>query len=147
MNLDQTRKYFLIISFLLIANFCSAQGNHARAIAKIGEEIFNFELALTQEEQLRGLKFREELPEDSGMLFVYEEPQVLRFYMKDTSLPLDIAFLDANFIIVDIQKLEPFKEIPVFSKTEAKYALEINQGFFKKFNLKIGDTLQIEFTH
>lgn len=91
----------------------------------------------------RGLMFRESLPPDHGMLFVYETERVLQFWMRNTRLPLDIGFLDRSGRIVDIQQMEPMLEKTHSSRAPAMYALEMAQGWFEEHGVKVGD--QVEF--
>jgi uncharacterized membrane protein (UPF0127 family) len=66
------------------------------------------------------------------------------YYMKNTFIPLDIAFIDDNFKIIDIQTMQPLDETTVASRGKAMYALEANKGFFKRVGLKVGDKLEFE---
>ena len=85
--------------------------------------------------------FRKKLSKNSGMLFVYRGKQYLSFYMKNTLIPLDIAFLDESFRIINIEEMFPLDETSVISKREAQFALEVNRSFFKRVNLKEGDII------
>ncbi len=86
--------------------------------------------------------YRDSLPENHGMLFVFDREQPLAFWMKNTKIPLSIAFLNKDFVIVDIQDMEPFSEKTHISAVPAMYALEVNQGFFRKHGIEVGDTLK-----
>ncbi len=97
----------------------------------------------TEEEKARGLMFRESLGKDEGMLFVYDREEILTFWMKNTPLPLSIAFIDQRGKIVDIQDMEPFNLQTHASILPARYALEMNQGWFKKNGIKVGDVVSI----
>ncbi len=99
------------------------------------------ELADGPFEQARGLMYRKALGEDRGMLFVYAEERELSFWMKNTRIPLSIAFIDSERRIIDIQDMKPLDdEPPSYVSTEpAQYALEVNQGFFEKNGVKLGD--------
>jgi len=77
-------------------------------VLDIGGHALDTEVALTAVERQRGLSYRQSLGEDSGMLFVYRQPQPLVFTMRETSIPLAIAFLDPDFVILEIQQMEPF---------------------------------------
>jgi uncharacterized protein len=88
--------------------------------------------------------FREYLDKDSGMLFVFDSSKYLSFHMKNTQIPLEIAFIDQDGIIVDIQPLTPFNTGKTISRQPAKYALEVNPGFFKRLNVKVGDRVDIK---
>ncbi len=100
------------------------------------------EIAATEESQVLGLMFRDTLPENHGMLFVYPEPRRLRFWMKNTLLPLDIAFADENGVIVDIQQMEPLSLEEHVSPVPVRYALEVNRGWFRRHGVQVGDTLK-----
>lgn len=95
---------------------------------EVGGKKFLVEIADDDYERQRGLMFREKLDSDRGMLFVFDQPRILSFWMRNTRIPLDIAYLDAEGRIVDILPLEPFNETPVPSSAPALYALEVNRG-------------------
>lgn len=90
----------------------------------------------------RGLMGRDSLPQDHGMLFVYSEEQVLSFWMRNTQIPLDIAFIDGNGVIVDIQGMEPHDEQSRLSRQPAMYALEMSRGWFEEHGVKVGDRVE-----
>jgi uncharacterized protein len=96
-------------------------------------------------ERARGLMYREELGERRGMLFVYDEEDERSFYMKNTTIPLSIAFMDAEGRIVDIQDMEPLDDEPphYVSAEPARYALEVNQGFFEERGVEVGDRAEL----
>ncbi len=100
------------------------------------------EAARTEREKEKGLMFREKLGTNEGMLFIYQRPETLTFWMKNTRIPLSIAFADERGIIVDIQDMEPFSLAPHASLRPAKYALEMNQGWFERNGVKIGDVIR-----
>ncbi len=94
-------------------------------------------------ERERGLMFRDSIPENEGMLFVYPQEQTLSFWMKNTPLPLDIAFVDAGGRIVDIQQMEPLTEQTYLSRRPAMYALEMRLGWFGDNEVDVG--ARVEF--
>ena len=101
------------------------------------------ELARTAGERSRGLMFREELAVDGGMLFVYEEDTEAGFWMRNTLIPLSIAFIAADGTILDIQDMEPLSE-DTHRPTEAyRYGLEVNQGWFQQNGFDVGDRVEI----
>jgi len=88
-----------------------------------------------------------ELPEDAGILYVYDREQTLSSWMKGTPIPLSVAYIDSRGRIVDIQDLQPFDdETPHYSAEPAQYALEVNQGFFEERGVEIGDKVQLPRT-
>jgi uncharacterized protein len=99
------------------------------------------EIADTPDERQTGLMGRDALAEDAGMLFVFDTEQPLSFWMKDTLIPLSIAFIDAQGRIVDIQDMQPLDETSHPSAVPAQYALEVNQGFFEARGIQVGDTV------
>lgn len=101
------------------------------------------EVARTEEEKARGLMFREALGKDDGMLFVYDREEALAFWMKNTPIPLSIAFIDKKGKIVDIQDMEPFSLQTHVSALPARYALEMNQGWFRRNGIGFGDVVEI----
>ena len=97
------------------------------------------EVARTPEQQRRGLMGRRSLGENEGMLFVYDSERPLDFWMKDTPLPLSIAFLRSDGTIVNIEDMAPFRLETHSSRGPAQYALEMNRGWFAKRGIGPGD--------
>ena len=113
-------------------------------VNSLGERVpVQVEVADTPEERQQGLMGRTALAEDAGMLFVFDTEQPLSFWMKDTLIPLSIAFIDAEGRIVDIQDMQPLDETPHLSAEPARYALEVNQGFFVERGVMVGDTVEL----
>lgn len=100
------------------------------------------EIADDDAERSRGLMFRESLPEDQGMLFVYTAERTLSFWMRNTLIPLDIAYIDGEGRIVDIQQMEPQDSTTHPSAAPAMYALEMNQGWFEAHGVEVGDRIE-----
>jgi uncharacterized protein len=96
-------------------------------------------------EQAKGLMDRTTLGENRGMLFVYPEERELSFWMKNTLIPLSIAFIDSERRIIDIQDMKPLDDEPpsYVSAEPAQYALEVNQGFFEEQGVKAGDRVEL----
>ena len=99
----------------------------------------NIEVPDTQTKFELGLMFRESLEEDSGMLFVFDEVSERHFHMKETKIPLDIAFIKEDGTIESIRELTPYSLKPVSSEGEVLYALEVNRGWFFENNVNVGD--------
>ena len=85
---------------------------------------------------------RDSLPEDHGMLFVYPEEQILSFWMRNTRIPLDIAFIDRNGFILEIQQMQPHDDKSHASKQPAMYALEVRLGWFEDHEVEPGDRVE-----
>jgi uncharacterized membrane protein (UPF0127 family) len=88
-----------------------------------------------------GLMFRESLEQDRGMLFVFENTDQYSFHMKNTFIPLDIAFINEEGIIESIKELDPMNPIPVYPDGEIRYAIEVNRGWFAENGVVVGDIL------
>jgi len=103
------------------------------------------EVADDMDEMQKGLMGRTALAEDAGMLFVYPEERELSFWMKDTLIPLSIAFMDDEGRIVDIQDMKALDDKPPHytSAEPARYALEVNEGFFDERGVEVGDTARL----
>ena len=117
---------------------------------KIGNKTLKVKLAITPSQQRQGLMNVEgmgptKLPKDEGMLFIYRREEILSFWMKNTSLPLSIAFIDECGFITEIRDMEPMGMDRVRSAKPAQYALEVNRGWFSKNGVKIGDKVKFSF--
>ncbi len=104
--------------------------------------MLDVEIADTENARQKGLMYRMSLAENSGMLFIFEKDKRLSFWMKNTYIPLDIAFIDSSGVITDIMQMKPL-DISVFynSSTEVRYALEVNQWWFQKHGIKPGSKI------
>jgi hypothetical protein len=106
---------------------------------EIGGHRLIVEIALRPEEQMAGLMNRDALDSNRGMLFVFPAPKQASFWMHNTSIPLDLAFLDANGVILEIIPLVPFEEKRVQSQSsKVSYALEVTRDWFSSRGLKAG---------
>ncbi|MFZ3109259.1 MAG: DUF192 domain-containing protein [Rectinemataceae bacterium] len=101
------------------------------------------EVAATELERNRGLMFRKKLEDGKGMLFVFEADQRVAFWMKNTSLPLSLAYIGSDGLILQILDLQPFSEQARPSERSVRYALEVPQGWFSRVGLKVGDRFEI----
>ncbi|MDR1788463.1 MAG: DUF192 domain-containing protein [Treponema sp.] len=101
------------------------------------------EVAETPEERQKGLMFRKSLADGKGMLFIFEQDQVLGFWMKNTLIPLSIAFIAGDGTILEIRDMEPQSLRPVQSRRSARYALEVPQGWFTRADIHPGARVRI----
>ncbi len=100
------------------------------------------EIVETEEKRMLGLMYRSALAQNQGMLFIFDHSGIYPFYMKNTKIPLSIAFIDSNGIILDIQQMTPFDEqTEHYPNKPFLYALETNQGWFLEKRIKVGDTV------
>ena len=128
--------------FVLLNLFQSAFALLPSRDIALADITLTVEIANTEESRHLGLMFRRELGEGQGMLFIHETPQVLSYWMKNTYIPLSIAFFDCNHTLINIEDMPSCKEESCLknfqSKTPALYALEVPRGWFKKHNIKPG---------
>jgi uncharacterized membrane protein (UPF0127 family) len=111
-----------------------------------GSKLIDVEVAETSDQRRTGLMFRESLNEDSGMVFIFFEPTWGGFWMKNTRIPLSIAFFDVDGKILKILHMEPCKEDPCPSYDPAvQYmgALEVNKGAFEEWGVEEGDIIHV----
>ena len=115
------------------------------ALAIFGTDTVRAEVAATPEERARGLMFRDAVPEGTGMLFVFERTDVQGVWMKDTYVALDVAFLDQQFRVLNIEALEPQDTTPKYSAGPAAFALEVAHGWFVSHGVEPGSKAEIVF--
>jgi uncharacterized protein len=150
-RMPETSQRIILFLLLLLPSFLlgfgeradsQGEGNRFVQLSIKGKKI-RVEVARTEEEKSHGLMFKDKLGPDEGMLFIYEREEFLSFWMKNTPLPLSIAFIDPRGKIVDIQDMEPFNLRTHTSSRPALYALEMNQGWFQKNGIRVGDVVQM----
>jgi uncharacterized protein len=113
---------------------CEANGA-SKAVVRV-------EIADTAESRELGLMYRQHLAQDAGMLFVFERPQHLTFWMKNTEIPLDMIFADADGKVTGIiARAEPFSERQLSIGLESQYVLEVNGGFARLHGITPGDRM------
>ena len=113
-----------------IVGINTARGERVEIRAEIADE---------KAEQARGLMERTALAEDAGMLFVFPGERPRSFTMRNTLIPLSVAFIDGDGGIMNIQDMQPLDESSHLSAAPAQYALEVNQGFFEERGVQVGD--------
>ena len=133
----------ILISFILVS--CLKLGESGLQIVKLklNEKKITVELAITPQERQTGLMNRKEMDENHGMLFVFEEEEKRSFWMKNTYIPLSIAYINREGVIIDIKDMAPLDTTPVPSRGPAMYALEVNRGMFKKWGIEEGYILSL----
>lgn len=113
-----------------------------RAKVTVNDLKLDVEYALTFEQRATGLMHRKSMCKNCGMLFKYSRPLIASMWMKNTYIPLDIAFVDQNGKIVDIKAMQPHDLTSISSSKEVLYALEMNQGWFKANGVEVGHMMQ-----
>ena len=123
----------------------NAQPRLATIPLYIGPETLTTELAVTARQQQTGMMFRTNIPEDEAMLFVYPQPQRVGFWMKNTSVPLSIAYIDRNGIIQEIYPLQPLNTNAVVSRSgQIQFMLETSQGWFQRKGISTGAVIRTD---
>ena len=119
---------------------------HARKnkIIDFGDCTLKVRVALTESERANGLMGAPSLGEDEGMLFVFEEAGIQCFWMKNTLIPLSIAFLDESGKIINLDEMKPQSLESHCSKKPVRFVLEMNTGWFTKRGFKAGDSIHGE---
>lgn len=119
----------------------AAKAGDGKIPLTIGATNIQVEYADTAQKRQLGLMFRRQLCEDCGMLFKFDSPRIGSIWMKNTYIGLDLAYIDEQGTIVDIEQLQAHNLTPVKSSSVVLYALEMNQGWFAKQDIRVGDTV------
>ena len=126
----------------LVAIGASAQNARFSTIQlSAGMHLIQAEVAATDPQRQQGLMFREKMANNHGMVFVFDQANPQCMWMKNTPLPLSVAFLDADGKIINIEDMQPKTLESHCSTKPAKYALEMNLGWFKQKNVKPGSAI------
>ena len=113
-----------------------------RITLELGGQSLNVEVVFDPTSRALGLMSREQLPEMSGMLFIFPTNVEQGFWMKNTLIPLSIAFLDDAGTILQIENMRPNDESRTWSKHKVRFALEVNKGWFRKLGIGVGDRIE-----
>lgn len=132
---QKSLKFFIV--FFISSNTFSADE------IKINNLLSNIEVASNPNDRRKGLMFRKSLPEDHGMFFVWEYRKRQCMWMRNTYIPLNVAYIDTKGKILEIYEMLPLSEDSICSKKRVKYALEVNLDWFKRNNVKVGDQIDI----
>ena len=133
---QRSLKFFLVSSlFLSTAIYSESQVINLKSILP------NIEIADNDSSRRRGLMFRSSLQADTGMIFIWQDYMPRCMWMKNTKMPLSIAFLSKEKEILEIYDMVPMSKASVCSKKNSAYALEVNKGWFKEHNISSGQFL------
>lgn len=142
----------LIFATLLLLSACAPAADTSEKVS--GETYFpilidsvplGVQLALTQHEHRRGLMYRDSMAEDHGMLFLFRQPAPRSFWMRNTRIPLDLAYFDASGRLLEIHALYPYNENAVASRSQqVLIAVETNRGWFAHKQIMPGAQLDLD---
>jgi uncharacterized membrane protein (UPF0127 family) len=130
--------------FSLACTFAFAQQPQKLPVTSLtaGIHVIKAEVAATEANRQQGLMFREKMGQNEGMVFLFEQPAPICMWMKNTLIPLSVAFIDADGKIINIEDMQPHSTESHCAKKPARYALEMNQGWFKQKNIKPGTAIE-----
>ena len=135
----------IVFAVLVVVISCRCQAaadDHGTRISVGGRDVY-VELAVTAEERAQGLQFRKRLEENHGMLFVFGEKKPVVFWMKDTYIPLSLAFIGEDGRITQIEEMEAGSLKHHASNADVKYVLEMTAGWFKRNGVGVGDRVSM----
>jgi uncharacterized membrane protein (UPF0127 family) len=121
--------------------FAQERPNFSTTSLNIGIHVIKAEVALSEAQREYGLMFRERLEPNDGMLFLFDSPERVCMWMKNTLIPLSVAFMDENGKIVNIEEMKAQTLDSHCAAKSVTYALEMNSGWFKQKNIKPGTTV------
>jgi uncharacterized protein len=135
----RTWLFSFLLAALLSASFAAAQAPRLPAVQLVaGIHLITAELAATDAARARGLMFRQSLPSNHGMLFVFERKGLHCMWMRNTLIPLSVAFVEDDGAIVNIEDMQPHDERSHCAKQPVRYALEMSQGWFAQKGIRPG---------
>jgi uncharacterized membrane protein (UPF0127 family) len=133
-------RFLLLAAALLLTPCAWADATRARTIPlKVGAHALRVEVMSNDADRACGMMHRKHLGANDGMLFIFEEPAYHSMWMKNTLIPLSVAFLDRNGVILNILDMEPETLDPHVSAGPSIYAIETNKGWFAAKKIKPGD--------
>jgi len=140
-----TRLIATTISLICMAgaSFAACAENIASMRGDFGTAQFTVAVADDNAERARGLMFVENMGAMEGMLFVYDRPRSVSFWMRNTLIPLDMVFVGQDGVVDHIHPMaQPLDENPIFGGSDIQYVLEINGGMAQRLGLDVGDQMQ-----
>jgi uncharacterized membrane protein (UPF0127 family) len=137
-----------LVFFLLTSIVNQSFANQTKALfpqiqVKVKQNVYALEYANTFELRAQGLMHREEMCSSCGMLFNFKQPKQAGMWMKNTLIPLDVAFIRADGKITDIKAMQPHDLTTTASSENVLYAWEMNQDWFSQNGIQVGDTVMI----
>jgi uncharacterized membrane protein (UPF0127 family) len=142
MRLPSVALFVMLVAATLMPDAVAIGADLPTVPLSINGKKITAEVAATPEQRASGLMNRFSLKPNSGMLFVFERPEPLAFWMKNTYVPLSIAFIGADGRILNIDDMAPHDEANHWSKGPGLYALEMRKGWFAEAGVKAGDRVE-----
>ena len=142
-----SRVKLTLLAFALTGSILScASGGPTKTIpVKFGKATLKAEVAKSELEREHGLMYRRDLGPDEGMIFIFDQAEEANFWMKNTPLPLSIAFLDEKKVVLNIDEMAPYDEHTFHrSKGKAAFAVEANKNWFEAKGIRAGDKASFE---
>lgn len=147
------KKFFILLSilvFVLMVFIVQTRPPTTKSSVEINGKVFSIDVARTNKQKEEGLAIYDKLPEDKGMVFVFESPDYYSFWMKNMKFSIDIIFINKNKITDIYKNVLPPKnaddKLPTYKAREkSDIVLEINSGLSDKYNFKIGDTVKLNY--
>ncbi|MBN2657075.1 MAG: DUF192 domain-containing protein [Spirochaetales bacterium] len=133
----------LAILAALVFQSCASSASLETAEIQVGDKTITVEIADNDQARATGLMNRKSMDENHGMLFVFQEEKKMSFWMKNTLIPLSIAYISKSGEIKEIYDMYPLDESSVRSTRSVLYALEMNQGWFDRNGITAGDKITL----
>lgn len=137
-----SRFRLFLFTLLLFLSTAAACAELPLATLNVGDHKLTAEVANTDATRSTGLMHRRMLPENRGMLFIFPDLALHSMWMMNTYVPLSVAFLDSEGVIINIADMQPHTQTTHGATRPARYALEMNQGWFRKRGIKPGDKVE-----
>ena len=131
------KRFLNLLLILILSQSAVALEVHFKSVSKS----LDVEVANSDTKRRQGLMYRKDLAKDRGMLFLWPQSNTKCMWMKNTSLPLSVAYLSNDGVIKEIYNMVPFSEESVCSANSTRIALEVNAGWFKENGIAAGDKL------
>jgi hypothetical protein len=132
-------RFLAALALWAAASTACAEAPMAIAHLKVGPHPLKVEVAATESQRSRGLMFRKQLGRDDGMLFIFDDPGYYAMWMKNTLIPLSVAFLDGDGVILNVLDMQPQTLDAHAAAGPARYAIETNLGWFAAHKVKAGE--------
>lgn len=140
----RSTRFAIFASWIVTATSVGAQAPQKMDVVALtaGMHVIRAEVAQAPAQRAQGLMYRQTMGTNDGMVFIFEQPAEVCMWMKNTPLPLSVAFIDNDGKIVNIEDMQPLTLESHCAKKQVRYALEMNQGWFKQKNIKPGTSIE-----